>query len=112
MDERLRKSVLGTRQARDEDRMCRRTGAGLVLSTWLPRVVEEARPFLASLALLDTSACVGASLASNSDAARSRLGATVLLPVGPPSPRPPSPRPPPFWLPRLAIYCSQSRLSQ
>eukprot|EP00884_Botryococcus_braunii_P014668 jgi/Botrbrau1/23201/Bobra.0041s0045.1 len=56
--------------------------AGLALSTWVPKVVEEGRPYLASLALLDTCACVGASLASNSDAARSRLGRPGAAPCG------------------------------
>ncbi len=43
--------------------------------------MKRLRPLLAPLSLLDTCACVGASLASNAAAARSSMGATVLLPV-------------------------------
>lgn len=43
--------------------------------------MKKLRPLLAPLSLLDTCACVGASLASNAAAARSSIGATVLLPV-------------------------------
>ncbi len=56
--------------------------AGLVCSTFLPGLVKRLRPLLAPLSLLDTCACVGASLSSNAAAARSSMGATVLLPVG------------------------------
>ncbi|KAL0051459.1 hypothetical protein WJX82_007853 [Trebouxia sp. C0006] len=56
-------------------------GIGLVCSTFLPSFVKRLRPLLAPLSLLDTCACVGASLASNAAAARSSMGATVLLPV-------------------------------
>ena len=55
--------------------------AGLLCSTFLPDLVKKLRPLLAPLSLLDTCACVGASLSSNAAAARSRMGATVLLPV-------------------------------
>ncbi|KAL0026743.1 hypothetical protein WJX79_009671 [Trebouxia sp. C0005] len=55
-------------------------GIGLVCSTFLPSFVKRLRPLLAPLSLLDTCACVGASLASNAAAARSSMGATVLLP--------------------------------
>ncbi|KAL0026753.1 hypothetical protein WJX79_010138 [Trebouxia sp. C0005] len=56
-------------------------GIGLVCSTFLPSFVKRLRPLLAPLSLLDTCACVGASLASNAAAARSSMGATVLLPA-------------------------------
>ncbi|KAL0031573.1 hypothetical protein WJX77_007741 [Trebouxia sp. C0004] len=56
-------------------------GIGLVCSTFLPSLVKRLRPLLAPLSLLDTCACVGASLASNAAAARSSMGATVLFPV-------------------------------
>ncbi|KAL3142610.1 hypothetical protein ABBQ38_002924 [Trebouxia sp. C0009 RCD-2024] len=56
-------------------------GLGLVCSTFLPDLVKRLRPLLAPLSLLDTCACVGASLSLNAAAARSSMGATVLLPV-------------------------------
>ncbi|KAL3152228.1 hypothetical protein ABBQ32_001310 [Trebouxia sp. C0010 RCD-2024] len=56
-------------------------GLGLVCSTFLPDLVQRLRPLLAPLSLLDTCACVGASLSLNAAAARSSMGATVLLPV-------------------------------
>ncbi|KAL3142608.1 hypothetical protein ABBQ38_002924 [Trebouxia sp. C0009 RCD-2024] len=55
-------------------------GLGLVCSTFLPDLVKRLRPLLAPLSLLDTCACVGASLSLNAAAARSSMGATVLLP--------------------------------
>ena len=55
--------------------------AGLMCSTFFPGFVKKLRPLLTPLSLLDTCACVGASLSSNADAARSTMGATVLLPV-------------------------------
>ena len=55
--------------------------AGLTCSTYFPGMVAGARPAFALLSLLDTCACVGASLASNSATARSAMGLTVLLPV-------------------------------
>ncbi|CAK0761118.1 hypothetical protein CVIRNUC_002830 [Coccomyxa viridis] len=55
--------------------------AGLMCSTYFPAFVTRAKPFLTLASLLDTCACVGASLASNSDTARSSLGAAVLVPV-------------------------------
>lgn len=55
--------------------------AGLVCSTFLPDLVKRLRPLLAPLSLLDTCACVGASLSLNAAAARSSMGATVLLPA-------------------------------
>ncbi|KAK9816977.1 hypothetical protein WJX72_007732 [[Myrmecia] bisecta] len=54
---------------------------GLLCNRAVPRLVAAARPLLAFAALLDTCACVGASLASNATAARSATGAAVLLPV-------------------------------
>ena len=57
--------------------------AGLMCSTYFPAFVTRAKPFLTFASLLDTCACVGASLASNSDTARSSLGAAVLVPVSP-----------------------------
>lgn len=56
-------------------------GLGLLCSTFLPGLVKKLRPLLAPLSLLDTCACVGASLSSNAAAARSAMGAMVLLPV-------------------------------
>ncbi|EIE24614.1 SBF-domain-containing protein [Coccomyxa subellipsoidea C-169] len=44
-------------------------------------ITQIVLPFLTFLSLLDTCACVGASLASNSATARSSTGLTVLLPV-------------------------------
>ena len=55
--------------------------AGLTASTYLPELVASAKPFFTLFSLLDTCACVGASLASNSATARSALGLTALLPV-------------------------------
>ena len=55
--------------------------AGLVCSTFLPGLVRRLRPLLAPLSLLDTCACVGASLSLNAAAARSSVGAMVLLPA-------------------------------
>ena len=57
--------------------------AGLMCSTYFPAFVTRAKPFLTFASLLDTCACVGASLASNSDTARSSIGAAVLVPVRP-----------------------------
>lgn len=56
-------------------------GAGLTCSQYFPGFVVSAKPFLTLLSLLDTCACVGASLASNSATARSSTGLTVLVPV-------------------------------
>ena len=55
--------------------------AGLTCSTYFPAFVARSRPFLTFASLLDTCACVGASLASNSATARSAMGLAVLLPV-------------------------------
>ena len=55
--------------------------AGLLCSRFLPRQVAGAHPVIAAASLLDTCACVGASLASNAASARSLLGLKVLLPV-------------------------------
>ncbi|CAL5219530.1 g1380 [Coccomyxa viridis] len=55
--------------------------AGLTCSTYFPAFVARARPFLTFASVLDTCACVGASLASNSATARSAMGLAVLLPV-------------------------------
>ncbi|CAL8467631.1 g7169 [Coccomyxa elongata] len=55
--------------------------AGLTCSQYFPSFVLSAKPFLTFLSLLDTCACVGASLASNSATARSGTGLTVLAPV-------------------------------
>ncbi|KAK9797443.1 hypothetical protein WJX73_005772 [Symbiochloris irregularis] len=55
--------------------------AGLACNRFVPGLVRQARPVLASASLVDTCACVGASLASNAAAARSPLGLKVLLPV-------------------------------
>lgn len=63
--------------------------AGLVCSTFLPGLVRGLRPLLAPLSLLDTCACVGASLSLNAAAARSSLGAMVLLPASIPPPSQP-----------------------
>lgn len=50
-------------------------------STFLPGLVRRLKPLLAPLSLLDTCACVGASLSLNAAAARSSMGAMVLLPA-------------------------------
>eukprot|EP00891_Asterochloris_glomerata_P005528 jgi/Astpho2/5528/Aster-02792 len=55
--------------------------AGLLLSKYLPGLVRRLKPVLSAVALLDTCACVGASLSSNAAAARTRTGALVLVPV-------------------------------
>ena len=55
--------------------------AGLTCSTYCPILVAKAKPFLTFASLLDTCACVGASLASNSETARSSIGLAVLAPV-------------------------------
>ena len=55
--------------------------AGLTCSTYFPGLVASAKPFFTLFSLLDTCACVGASLASNSATARSAVGVTALLPV-------------------------------
>ncbi len=59
--------------------MCLHTG--LACSTYFPGAVAAGKPFFTFLSLLDTCACVGASLASNAATARSGMGLTVLLPV-------------------------------
>ncbi|KAK9831012.1 hypothetical protein WJX81_008474 [Elliptochloris bilobata] len=55
--------------------------AGLACNRFAPGVVQGAQPLLAAASLVDTCACVGASLASNITTARSPDGALTLLPV-------------------------------
>ena len=57
------------------------TFAGLLCNQYLPKLVKRAKPFLVFASLLDTCACVGTSLSSNAEAARSLIGLQVLVPV-------------------------------
>ena len=52
-----------------------------MLSSFFPKFVVKAKPFITTLSLFDTCACVGASLAANAVAVHSRLGLLVLIPV-------------------------------
>ena len=55
--------------------------AGLLCNQYLPKLVNRAKPFIVFSSLLDTCACVGTSLSSNAEAARSLIGLQVLVPV-------------------------------
>lgn len=57
--------------------------AGLLCNRFVPQLVRLAKPFVVFASLLDTCSCVGASLSSNAEAARSLVGLQVLAPVEP-----------------------------
>jgi len=55
--------------------------AGVLCNRYVPEWVQLAKPYVVCASLLDTCACVGASLSSNAVAARSILGLQLLIPV-------------------------------
>jgi hypothetical protein len=78
----LCKNLIGSLEEAEVDGI---SFAGILCNRYLSDWVQLVRPYVVFASLLDTCACIGASLSSNAVAARSILGLQLLIPVRNPS---------------------------